>query len=287
MLYDIKERIITDLETKLDANSYSIDFLLGTNIMSKNGSLTLETVEGLDIVVSDFIPGMPFLFDGQLIPVDVGLIVNYGIALEFYVVESLLDNAMKALTEIVHTTLDKDSYLIASSPDTYIEYMAAEPQIMRTEIFNYRKTAVVRLNIVATLTQGIKRGTGTKLKIREYGSANQPQVLPFLTASINVGTEPYSDQIIGTEETVSINTNKSWAAGISLYATDDVENEALYAMLKSGSEMNKVFELTIERESTDVETLNVIVTSIDEILDSREIKKYTVGFLIAAGALYN
>lgn len=282
---DIRNKIVEDLEAQLNTNSHNTDFVLGKTIMTKESKLQVETFNGQTLTITDFIPGMPIVFEGTLIPVEGVLIVNYGIALEFFVAEALADATIQAITETVHTRLTRQSYLLDVATDTYVDYLASEPQVTGSEIFNYRKFIKVRLPIAATVNQGVKRGTDIKISIKEKGSADPVEYLPFLTAAISVEGQLYTAQRNGEESAVSIITDRGWAGAFSLYNVDGIQTAALYNMIRQNSLMNTVFELTIERATADIETMDVIVAKIEEVLDVRQLSSYVVTFAYAAEVL--
>ena len=278
---DIRNQILTNLQTVLNTNTYDVDFVLGKTIMTKDSSLEVETFNGQTIVVKDFIPGMPFVFDGTLIPVDNAFIVNYGIVLEFFVMEALADDVIAALTEIVHNSLQRNDYILDEQTDLNINYLASEPSVISHEIFNYRKAMVIRLPVAGMLSRGVQKGSDIKLSIHTKGSVEDPELIPFLTAAVSLNGEVYSAQVWGSQQTTSIITDKSWAASVVLYAISGTQNRALYDMVKNGSAMNTVFELTIERSDTNSETIEVLVANITETLDTTALQTYTVGFVLA------
>lgn len=280
---NIKDLIIANLNGHLDNNSYEIDFVLGKNIITIDSKMKLETFNGQTIVITDIVPGMPVVFEGVLIPLSAGLLVNYSIMLEFFVAEELLDDVIQAMTEITHEHLNIESYLLTGN--TYLSYLASEPVIIETEIFNYRKFAKVSLPIVATISDKIRRSSDIELSIKIKDSQDQAELLPFLSAAVNMQGEVYSAQVFGTDFSTSVISDRSWAASVVTYAIEGTQNEALYNMLKTGSLQNQVFELTIQRSLTDIETVDVIVGTIEEMLDPKNFSTYSVGFIYAADVI--
>lgn len=265
---NIREQILDLIRVKLGD-----DFIIGNVILTKN-EFTVETQNGMLTEVKEVVPAMPVLFDGTVVQVSNVFLVNFGLTFEFFVKEHLAEQVLDTLYNLVETEFTRKRETIGTLSAILNSNL---PEVRRTEVFNDSKVVVLSFPLSITVGDSVNFNTDVKIEIREQGVGNFIQ-LPVFDGSVSVSTELQTAQIIGQSRAKAVGKERVWACGADLYFVNSAMADEFLKFLRTVSDTNKLFDLRITYNETNIDDRVVILSEITTPLVPNGLRTFSVGF---------
>lgn len=277
---DYRDLILSDLETKFNSNTGEVIFKVGEMIEVYDGLFELETIEGIEVITTDFSPISAPIMEGNKTFVGGKEVFSHDIMLEVYAPEENFGEVYAALDEIAQTLLDKKSYTLVG--DIKIQYTAGQPLPGDIEIMNKSNYILILVPIVTMLGENINFSSEIEISMKEKGSGVASIRLPIIEGSVSVSGDIYAAQIIGEEESKAIITDRAWGLSVSVIYSTDAVVDSLFKHINLDTNQNTVYELEIKYTDTISDVRDIIITEVNTSINTAGLLTFTVGMISAA-----